>query len=80
MLMHQPKWFKSDEDIQVGDVVLFLKSDKEFEKQYQYGMVKDVKLNIDLKIRKVKVEYRNHNEVSIELPRDALEILLSYTQ
>ena len=62
MLMHQPKWFKSDQDIQVGDVVLFLKSDKEFEKQYQHGMVKDFKLDKDLKIRKVKVEYRNHNE------------------
>ena len=34
-LVHQPKWFDSDKDITVGDVVLFLKSEKEFEHFYQ---------------------------------------------
>ena len=33
-LMIHPKWFRSDIDPQVGDVVLFLKSDKELEKLY----------------------------------------------
>ena len=50
-LTHQPKWFNSDRDTKIGDVILFLKSDKEFEKQYQYSMVKDVKLGKDGKIR-----------------------------
>ena len=32
-LIIQPKWFRSDRDPKIGDIVLFLKSDKEFEKQ-----------------------------------------------
>ena len=39
----------------VGDVVLFLKSDKEFDKQYQYGIVKDKTIDKDGKIRKLTV-------------------------
>ena len=60
--MRQPKWFMSDRDTKVGDVVLFLKSDKEFDRQYQYGMVKSVTVDKDGKIRKLAVEHRNSNE------------------
>ena len=49
------------ETLKVGDVVLFLKSDKEFDKQYQYGIVKDITIDKDGKIRKLTVEYRNNN-------------------
>ena len=38
-LMHHPKWFNNDKDAMVGDVVLFLKSDREFDRQYQYGII-----------------------------------------
>ena len=38
-LIDRPKWWNSDENIKVGDIILFLKSDKEFEQKYQYGMV-----------------------------------------
>ena len=61
-LMHQPKWFQSDRDPKVGDVVLFLKSDKEFEKIYQYGLIKDLKISRDKKIREIEIEYQNFNE------------------
>lgn len=61
-LIEQPKWFNSDRDIKLGDVILFLKSSKEFEKQYQYGLVKSVKVGKDNKIRKIEVEYQNHEE------------------
>ena len=61
-LMSQPKWYKSDRDSKVGDVVLFLKSEKEFDKQYQYGIVTSVKVSRDGKIRGIEVEYQNHNE------------------
>ena len=60
--MHHPKWFKSDSDPKVGDIVLFLKSEKEFEQIYQYGLIKDLKVSRDGKIRQVEVEYQNHNE------------------
>ena len=60
--MFQPKWFKSDRDPKVGDVVLFLKSQKEFEKLYQYGVICDLKVSRDGKIRQVEVEYQNFAE------------------
>ena len=61
-LTFQPKWFKSDEDIKVGDVVLFLKSDKEFEKLYQYGLICEIHPGRDQRIRRVTVEYQNKDE------------------
>ena len=36
-LMEQPKWFHSDRDVKVGDVLLFLKAEKELARQYRYG-------------------------------------------
>ena len=59
-LMDRPKWLTSDENIRVGDVILFLKSDKEFERDYQYGMVNKVTLGKDGCIR--VVEIYNFNE------------------
>ena len=56
------KWFKSDEQLKVGDVVLFLKSDKAFETQYQYGLVKHVYQSRDGFVRKAEIEYQNHQE------------------
>ena len=60
--MMQPKWFRSVRDLKKGDVVLFLKSDKEFYKQYQFGMISDIKISRDLKIRQVEIEYQNCSE------------------
>ena len=48
--------------MKVGDVVLFLKNEKELETQYQYGMVSKVYPSGDGLIRSVDVEYQNHNE------------------
>ena len=58
-LIPKPKWFTNDEDIEKGDVVLFDKSEGSFVGEYQYGMVDDVKLGPDQKIRAVTVKYRN---------------------
>ena len=62
-LIERPKWHTSDKDLKVGDIVLFLKSEKEFEKEYQYGIVHCVKSGRDNKIREVEIEYKNHNEL-----------------
>ena len=61
-LMLQPKWFNSDKDPKVGDIILFLKSDKEFEKLYQYGMISDLKRSRDGKIRQIDIQYVNASE------------------
>ena len=61
-LIPQPKWFKTNRDVSVGDVVLFSKSDKEFDNSYQYGIIKVVNVSKDGLIRSVEVEYQNFNE------------------
>ena len=61
-LMESPKWFKNDRNIAEGDVVLFSKSEKEFENLYQYGVVTSVSFSKDGRIRKVEVEYTNPSE------------------
>ena len=61
-LIEKPKWFVTDRDVCMGDIVLFLKSEQEFDKQYQYGIVSTVILGRDGLIRSVEVEYQNANE------------------
>ena len=61
-LMEAPKWFRNDRNLADGDVVLFSKSEKEFENQYQYGIIRSVVHSRDGRIRKVEVEYVNPSE------------------
>ena len=61
-LMYHPKWFVDDAHLNKGDVVLFLKHEKELSDTYQYGIIEDVKPGQDGKIRSVNVRYRNSNE------------------
>ena len=61
-LMHHPKWFNSDSDLEKGDIVLFLKHDNSLSADYQYGMVENIHKSVDGKIRSVDIKYRNYNE------------------
>ena len=59
---HELLWFRSDRDVAIGDVVLFLKSEKEFDLQYQYGIVATTYEGRDGLIRAVDVDYQNFGE------------------
>ena len=61
-LIKQPKWFITDRSIAVGDVVLFLKSEKVFDLQYQFGIVSKTIESKDGLIRSVEVKYQNPGE------------------
>ena len=61
-LMYHPKWFVNDADLKKGDIVLFLKNDKELCDTYQYGMIDEANPGIDGKLRSVNVRYRNSSE------------------
>ena len=61
-LVDRPKWFETNSHISVGDIVLFLKSEKEFEHLYQYGMVSKLFPSKDGLIRSVEIRYQNHAE------------------
>ena len=61
-LVPQPKWFKNDEDIKVGDIVLFNRSEGSFAGEYKYAVVDEVHHGSDDRIRSVVIRYRNANE------------------
>ena len=61
-LMNCPKWFSTNHDIKICDVVLFLKQDGVLSESYQYGMVNEIPPSKDGIICKVIVRYRNHQE------------------
>ena len=61
-LVPRPKWHQNDRSISKGDIVLFLKSEQEFDQQYQYGIVTSVSLGKDGHIRTAEIEYQNHSE------------------
>ena len=61
-LVERSKWHNSDQPVNIGDIVLFLKSEREFDLQYQYGMISDLKKSRDGHIRQVTVQYQNSNE------------------
>ena len=62
LLVRQPKWFTSDRNVTVGDIVIFKKSEKEFDKTYQYGIVTKTFESRDGLVRSVEVQYQNSNE------------------
>lgn len=61
-LMPQAKWFNHNRNLRVGDIVLFTKVDSCINKSYTYGMVGDVEEGDDGHVRKVTLQYQNHNE------------------
>ena len=75
-MMEQPKWYKSDRGVKVGDVVLFMKKEKEYAGYYQYGMIKKIEVGKDGKVRSAIVEYQNHNEDSKRESRRAIRDLV----
>ena len=60
-LVDQPKWYKTEHHIQVGDIVLFTKDDT-FSPVYRFGIVCSTSPSKDGIVRKVTVRYRNSTE------------------
>ena len=79
-LMERSKWHKTNREMKVGDIVLFLKSDKEFDEQYQYGIIsKTLPDPVDGHVRKVDVTYKNHSEGTRRVTsRDAKDLVIVY--
>lgn len=75
-LMDQPKWFTTDE-INKGDIVLFLKNESKLSSTYQFGVIEAVQpTDRDGIVRKVDVRYRNHNENAYRVTRRAVRSLV----
>jgi hypothetical protein len=61
-LVPQPKWFRNDGGIRVGDVVIFKKVDSPISGVYQYGIIQSVKVSSDGVVRTAVIRYRNSSE------------------
>ena len=75
-LIHQPKWFRTDYDLKKGDLILFLKEEGSLVGSYQYGMIDEVEVGKDGKIRTVIVKYHNSNENHPRTTRRAVRELV----
>ena len=73
--MNQQKWHKTDQ-INKGDIVLFLKQNSSLSKSYQYGMIEDIATSDDDIVRKVTVKYKNHNESVFRYTQRAVRSLV----
>ena len=77
VLMDQPKWYRTSHNLQIDDVVLFIKRESSLKSLYQYGMVKNVYPSRDGIVRKVNIKYRNSDEKTFrETFRSARELVL----
>ena len=62
-IVPQPKWFKTDEHLKIGDVVLFRKTEGSLiAGRYQYGIVEEVHFSADGLVRSATIRYRNSTE------------------
>ena len=61
-LINQQKWFRSDDQLSVGDIVLFLKNDSVLSSTYQYGMIVNLEQSNDGIVRRVVIKYKNSSE------------------
>ena len=60
LLMHQQKWLKSDRGLNISDIIIFKKAEKELE--CKYGIIKTLCTSKDGIVRSVVVEYQNCDE------------------
>ena len=63
-IMFQPKWYNSDKDLQVGDLVYFQKKEgKENEPWTIWRVEQIIRSDRDNLIRRAVIKYQNHGEV-----------------
>ena len=74
-IMKQPKWFQNDANVKPGDIVLFLKAEN-LSGHYMYGMIVNVEIGKDERIRTVIVKHRNSNESTDRTTRRAVRELI----
>ncbi|XP_066928653.1 uncharacterized protein [Clytia hemisphaerica] len=60
-LMKQQKWYQTD-SINIGDIVIFTKTDSAISKDYTYGQVTNLEYSTDGVARKATIRYKNVTE------------------
>ena len=75
-LVPKPKWFSNDQDLKVGDVVIFVKDEGSYSGEYKFGIIDGVNVSKDGKIRSVVVKYRNAQEEIMRTTHRAVRTLV----
>ena len=75
-LIRQPKWFKTDKHLKIGDIVWFEKEPEKMSTVWIMGRVDQVFRGDDGLIREVTVSYRNHKENFQRLTNRAVRSLV----
>ena len=76
LLIDRPKWHDTKGKVNVGDIVLFLKNEKDYDEQYHYGKIYGIHKSKDGLIRKVGIEYKNSNEETKRVTRRGVRELV----
>ena len=77
-LIYRPsKWNKGDDELHIGDLVYFQKSpDKKVSSKWIIGMVEQLPVGRDGKVRKVLIKYQNHGETQPRVTERAIRGLV----
>ena len=77
-LIYRPsKWNKGDDELHIGDLVYFQKSpDKKVSSTWIIGMVEQLPVGRDGKVRKVLIKYQNHGETQPRITERAIRTLV----
>ena len=63
-IFERQKWFYEEEEIIVGDLVMFKRESSEFKSHYTLGKVDELGLSHDGRVRNVWIRYKNKNETN----------------
>ena len=61
-IVPQPKWYKTNEHLKVGDIVLFKRGEGSFIGYYKFGIVDEVHIGADGHIRAASIRYKNASD------------------
>ena len=78
-LMYAPKWFKSEVDLNIGDLVYFQQTANELGSKYSkwtVGEVSDLERGQDEKIRRVWVKYKNPGDANYQSTERSVRSLI----
>ena len=66
-LLFKPKWFKTEKELKVGDLVYFPRADNKLDKKWIMGVVDSVERGRDGLIRMVDIRYKNASQSVFQL-------------
>ena len=76
-LMYTPKWFKSDKDLEVGNLVYFKKDpDTEFDTKWVIGIIDEIERSRDGVVRIVVVKYFNGTDKTPQFTKRTIRKLV----